>query len=191
MLKRIISLSVLFIIIISLSSPALADYGETGPEKDTPSDYNAFGWDLGLGMSLGFFDKETGDYDVEESFMKALLSLRVGFNTAFRFNITGWLSTGVETGVMFMKMTVDSGSGKREYSFFDIPIRAIFRIGGGSTFLEPHAGYYIATGSYLGGGDLGVKLSLGGFFVEYGYIIGTEKYSRVALGWTFNNAVAF
>jgi len=140
------------------------------------------GLDAGGVISTGYIKTDDPAY----SGLSLLFLLRGGATVTGRYRINDSLSTGVEIGFTYMSISADGTSSQ---TWIDIPMNAVFRVGGKSTFVEPHVGYYLsATVMDFSGFSVGVKGSLGGFYTVITYVIGsTFKYPRFAIGWQYNN----
>lgn len=141
-----------------------------------------FGLDAGVVLSTGYLDSDDPIY----SGFSVLFLLRGGITVTGRYRINDKLSAGAEIG--FTYMSIDAGSGDAT-TFVDIPMNAVFRIGGGKTFIEPHLGYYLsATTMEFSGFSVGAKGSLNNFYADFTFVIGSDyQYPRFGLGWQWNN----
>jgi len=151
--------------------------------EDMEKDVQPFGLDAGAMISTGYLDSSDPIY----SGLSILFLLRGEISVTGRYRINDKLSTGVELGFAYMSISTDGSSNAS--SFIDIPMQAVFRYGGGKTFIEPHIGYYLSTSATeFSGFSVGAKGSLGGFYVDFTFVIGSDyQYPRFGLGWQYNN----
>ncbi|MBN2656797.1 MAG: hypothetical protein JXR86_07035 [Spirochaetales bacterium] len=166
-------------LIVMLALPVLNLSAQEAEQNLRP-----IGLDVGAVVSTGYLSG-TG-YDFVD-ILSPLFLLRAGVTVTGRYRINETFSTGLELGFTALSTSTDDGGTKAVV--FDMPINAVFRIGGKTTFIEPHLGYYLSTFPVfsLGGFSVGAKGSLGGFYVDVTYVIGAYKYPRFGIGWQWNN----
>lgn len=139
--------------------------------------------DLGAGLSMAFFDPDDLEFGNEEGAILSLLSLRAGVNGSIRYEFIDSLSLGGELGFYYLTL-----EGEYEtYTFVDLPIRAIIRLGKDETFIQGFAGYYLPFGSNLGGAEAGIKAAIGGVYACVSYTLGPVDFSRVEIGFSMND----
>lgn len=108
---------------------------------------------------------------------QVLTSLRVGGGADLYFRIAGPLSVGAEAGLFVFATSDDSGN-TTVTPLLDIPVRATVRLTFNNLALQVHGGYNFSTtfnaiaaaSSYMDIHhklDLGGKLYLGAFYIEY------------------------
>ncbi|MBB6480068.1 hypothetical protein [Spirochaeta isovalerica] len=134
------------------------------------------GLDFGGVVSTGYIASEPYSF---------LFLLRGGATVTGRYRINETFSTGLELGFTYFSWDYYGTT----TNWIDIPMNAVFRIGGGKTFVEPHVGYYLSASIMdFSGFSVGVKGSLGGFYTDITYVIGSDyKYPRFGIGWQYNN----
>lgn len=167
MKNKFIIIAVVLILVSSL--PLAAErHGDTEQKSKIGLDFGGF-------VTTGWFPQEPASL---------LFLLRGGSSVTVRYRINDTFSFGIEAGIS--AFYYDTGS---SMMFLDAPVRAVFRIGGGKTFLEPHAGYYFTIlGSDLDGFSFGAKASLSNLYVDFSYILGSDySYPRFGLGYQLNN----
>lgn len=139
--------------------------------------------DLGTGISMAFFDPDDLEFGNEEGLLLTLLSIRGGFNSTLRYEITDSLSLGGEIGFYYLSIEGEYDT----YTFWDIPMRAVVRFGKDETFIQGFAGYYLPVGSDLGGVEAGAKVALGGIYASASYTLGPVDFLRVEVGYSIND----
>lgn len=142
--------------------------------------------DAGGFLSYGIFETNSDDeFSNLVGIFATLLSFRAGVSVTGRYKINNLLSAGLEIGYAYMSIESDG----KETRFDDVPINAVLRFGGKSTFIEGHGGYYYSDSIY-GGISTGAKASLGGLYLDCSYIFGKEySYPRITLGFQLNNII--
>jgi len=146
---------------------------------------SGFNLDGGMGLSMAFFDPDDLEYGNEEGAILSLLSMRFGVNGSLRYEFTDSLSIGTEIGCYYLTFDTDTDS----YTFIDIPLRAIVRMGKDDTFIQGFAGYYLPIGHELGGVEAGAKVALGGLYITGSYTLGAVDFFRVELGYSLNDII--
>ncbi len=168
-----------------------------------------FGMDWGIGANVPFYDqKNIGYADMNWVFTTAAIRINVFFD--FRFNLSNYFSLGFETGLNFFPNLLYF-FGNQSYSypavrlytsysiiFMDIPLRGFIRLGTKYFYGQIFGGYYIGIypllymlnqDYYERGGELGARVNLHGFYIDFSYIfINQEAHNlghfRVGLGYT-------
>jgi len=176
-MKKTISITLLLMfLILPVLTVAAEDAGSN-------MDVKPFGLDAGIVLSTGYLQSD----DPLLNGLSLLFLLRGGVTVTGRYRINDKMSTGGEIGLTFMSMSTSEGG--EATTFFDMPINAVFRYGGGKTFIEPHIGYYLSASLMdFSGFSVGAKGSLNNFYVDFTFIIGSEyQYPRFGFGWQWNN----
>lgn len=151
-------------------------------DLDKSSSVSPFGLDAGAVVSTGYVTSDDPLY----SGLSLLFLLRGGVTVTGRYRINEKMSTGAELGFTYMSISTNGGD---PTTFIDVPMNAVFRYGGGKTFIEPHIGYYLSASTpEFSGFSVGAKGSLNNFYVDFTFVIGSDyKYPRFGLGWQWNN----
>ena len=145
-------------------------------------------FDVGTGLSMPFFSPETlediwGVSDDGFDILTTLLLTKIPLFVDARYIITPDISAGVELGLYLLMFS--------DPSAYDFPLRVLFRYGGGGTFIEVIGGYYISTIEGLSGIEFGARGSLGGFYVDFTYVLAEYPYYNIGLGFAYNNIFGF
>ncbi len=184
---------------------------EVPVEKPAEEKYRVFGMDWGLGINLPFYDQKDFSYTGMNWFF-TIAGIRLNLFFDFRFNIADIFSMGVESGLNFfpnmLKLFISAsqysnlltGSGYLTGSdiFLDVPVRGFIRVGSKRLYAQIFGGYYIGIfpmASFLGtnyferGGELGGRVCLGGFYMEFSYIFENKQannlgHFKAGLGYT-------
>lgn len=140
--------------------------------------------DAGGFISYGHIEYNSGsEFDQAVGFFASLLSIRGGVSATLRYRMSDLLSAGIEAGYATMQISNDTTN----VNLNDFPVNAVFRLGGGQSFIEGHGGYYISDSIY-GGVSAGAKFSAGGVYFDYTHIFGEFfTYPRFSLGYQYNN----
>ncbi len=178
-----------------------------------------FGMDWGIGFKAPFYDEKKDyvigtnwiftvaalRIDLFFDFRFNITSIfSAGFETGINFfpnavKIAGSMTTG--SGVYSGDQSL-TGTGSHNFYktdlYIDIPLRAFLRLGTKNIYGQIFGGYYLGLfplASNLGrdyyerGGELGVRVNLGGFFLDFSYIFENKdansfNHFRVGLGYT-------
>lgn len=138
----------------------------------------------GLGASIGFFDD--GDYDGLGPLM-TLASFRLGADAALVYKFNDVIALGPQVG--FSALTVDLNGGS--YTFFEVPLRAVMKVGRPDLAIQPFLGYYLSLGFPFPGPEVGARAILGPFFGEGSLVLSRPSWKRVALGASLNELLRF
>ena len=176
-MKKTISITLLMVFLLL---PVLSVFAQ---DKEMDNAVKPFGLDAGVVLSTGYLQTD----DPLLNGLSLLFLLRGGITVTGRYRINEQMSTGGEIGLTFM--SISTGDGEDATTFFDMPINAVFRYGGGKTFIEPHIGYYLSASLMdFSGFSVGAKGSLNNFYMDFTFVIGSKyQYPRFGFGWQWNN----
>ncbi|MBN2439687.1 MAG: hypothetical protein JXJ04_00010 [Spirochaetales bacterium] len=151
--------------------------------------------DTGFSITVGFFNLDTGlggDVDFFANLLLMLVSARGHSFLDTTFKFTSWFGIGAELGFAAMYL--------EDIYYLDFPLRGYLRFGTRDFYIQPYCGYYfsfflwekiILGPSGVDGLDVGLSVSLGGFYLEGSYVIGEIvgqlNYFRAGIGFVIND----
>jgi hypothetical protein len=174
----------ILVIAVLVGLPVFAE-GET-PATETNT---AFGLDGAVGLSFGLFDdlKNTAFGDLNA--LATLASVRGGGDVSLLYTVNEWASVGGSLGVYILQFSVNGGN---TYTFFDVPVRAVAKLGDKNLSLSPYLGYYwTPVGFPFPGLEAGARLAMGGLFLEAGYVLGQPNWKHINLGFVGSDFFRF
>jgi len=159
----------ILVLVIALTATATVVAEDAAPKMFTT--------DAAVGLSFGVFN--SGEFGAFAS-VATIASLRGGLDGTLLYKVNDVVAVGPSVGLYVLRYTVDG----TDYTLFDLPLRLAAKVGTGTTFIEPFAGYYLApVGFPASGPEVGVRGALNGFFVDASYVLGTYSWTRIAIGF--------
>lgn len=146
-----------------------------------------FGIEWGIGVSDSFYPiiAFRDDPNAQKYMIEALYtSIRLDLFFGIRFDITDYISTGIEAGANFLPNLV---SPTLTIIFLDIPLRNFYRFGNKSFYFQAAWGAYIGlfplwmynnVPSYEIGPLLDARFNFGGFYISCSWIIADNNTAR-------------
>lgn len=177
MRQRIIALAL--VALVAIAGASAQDAQEGGP----------LALDMGAGI---YYDEIIRAVDNPfEGLFNVLSNIRGQYYCGAAFRLAKVVTAGAELGLAFVTVT-DSTTAANSWYFFDLPVNATVTLDLGGISARAFAGafFYGSFGyndSFTAALDAGIRITLGGLYGEYAYVMGFEEgqsFQRFGLGYS-------